>query len=306
MTGRVTADPGDEAPPRVVEELLEEWQLRRDGQPGTTGPDGRGSVRASVLPVRTSSGAPAALKVGVAPVQDPEAAQEHLALRHWDGRGAVRLLRADPRRHALLLERLHPEDLGDLWDLEACEVLAGLYARLHVRAPASLPTLAERLEPRVEALTALPRSAPLPRRLVEQAVALARDLLGDPQAAGTLVHGDLHFATVLAGDREPWLAGDPLPSSGDPHFEPAPALWTRFEELVEAPSGLSLRDGLRQRFHALVDGAGLDEDRARDWVVVRALDRACRRLEDPAGTQRTTPTSTYLTTCIAIAKAVQD
>ncbi len=254
-------------------------------------------------PVRTAGGAPAVLKVGAG--EDPASAHEHLALRHWDGRGAVRLLRADPHRHALLLERLHREDLGDHWDVEACGTIAALYARLHVRAPASLPTLAEVLEPRVAALAALPRGAPLPHRLVEQAVALARDLLADPAASGTLVHGDLHYGTVLAGDREPWLAVDPTPCSGDPHFEPAPALWTRFDELVGAPGGLSLRDGLRERFFALVDGAGLDEDRARDWVVVRAVDRACRRLQDPPGAPRATDTPAYLTRCIAVAKAVQ-
>ena len=59
---------------------------------------------------------------------DEESEHEHLALRHWDGRGAVQLLRADPHRRALLLDRLRPEDLTEIWDLEACEVVAGLYA----------------------------------------------------------------------------------------------------------------------------------------------------------------------------------
>jgi streptomycin 6-kinase len=55
-----------------------------------------------------------------------------------------------------------------------------------------------------------------------------RDLLADPATTGTLVHGDLHYANVLAGDREAWLTIDPKPVSGDPHFEPAPMLWNRF------------------------------------------------------------------------------
>ena len=60
------------------------------------------------------------LKVGF---PDDESEHEDLALQHWHGRGAVRLLRADPHRRALLLERLHPEDLTERWDLEACEVV---------------------------------------------------------------------------------------------------------------------------------------------------------------------------------------
>src|SRR6185312_366129 len=41
----------------------------------------------------------------------PEAATEHLALQTWNGHGAARLVRADPARFALLLERLHTRDL---------------------------------------------------------------------------------------------------------------------------------------------------------------------------------------------------
>ena len=49
----------------------------------------------------------------------------------------MRLLSADPHRWALLLERLHPTDLDSLAVLEACEVVAGLYARLHVPGAAA-------------------------------------------------------------------------------------------------------------------------------------------------------------------------
>ncbi len=118
--------------PALVRDLMGEWDLVADGEPT----HGYGAV---VLPVRTSSGRPAALKVGW---PHEEAEHEHLALQHWHGRGAVQLLRADPRRFALLLERLHREDLGDLWDIEACEVVAGFYERLHVPAPPQLRTLA--------------------------------------------------------------------------------------------------------------------------------------------------------------------
>ena len=85
-----------------------------------------------VAPVRTPGGAPAVLKVGFD--GDDESEFEALALQHWHGNGTVRLLRADPHRHTLLLERLHREDLTDLWDLEACEIVAVLYSRLHVPA----------------------------------------------------------------------------------------------------------------------------------------------------------------------------
>ena len=49
----------------------------------------------------------------------------------------MRLLRADPRRQRLLLERLSYVDLSELWDVEACEIVAGFYPRLHKPAPPS-------------------------------------------------------------------------------------------------------------------------------------------------------------------------
>ncbi|MEO7941925.1 MAG: aminoglycoside phosphotransferase family protein, partial [Marmoricola sp.] len=147
----------------------------------------------------------------------------------------------------------------------------------------------------------LSRNAPLPRRLVEQAISLSRDFVADPASSGTMIHGDLHYENVMAADRSPWLAIDPKPMSGDPHYELAPMLWNRFDELAG-----DVRGGIRRRFHALVDHARLDEHRARDWVVVRMLNNACSRLRDDPEVQRLRPTEEYLTMCIAVAKAVQE
>jgi streptomycin 6-kinase len=36
------------------------------------------------------------------------------------------------------------------------------------------------------------------------------------RAGDRLVHADLHYGNVLAGDREPWLAIDPRAVAGDP------------------------------------------------------------------------------------------
>ena len=258
---------------------------------------------ALVVPVRTTSGRAAVLKVAF---PDEESEHEHLALQHWHGRGAVQLLRADPRRRAMLLERLHQERLTEVWDLEACEIVAGLYARLHVPALPQLRPLTLYVDRWTDQLSALPRDAPLPRRLVEQAVSLARDLGSDPASTGTMIHTDLHYENVMAGDREPWLAIDPKPVSGDPHYELAPMLWNRFEELADPSTGQSVRTGLRARFHALVDHTGLDERRARDWVVVRMLHNALWALQDDPGPTRSRATDAHLTMCIAVAKAVQD
>ena len=273
-----------ELPPDVRNQI-EQWDLSADG-PVTAGPS------SFVLPVLTPDGTSAVLKLG-APGAGSE--HEHLVLRRWGGDGAVRLLRADPHHRALLLERLRPDDLGPLWDVEACEVIAALYQRLHVPALPQLRLMTSDLEQWIGDFQQLPRSAPIPRRLVEQAIGLSRDLTVERSDA-VVLHGDLHYGKVLAGDRAPWQAIGPKPVNGDPHFEIAPMLWHRWEELTG-----NIRDGVRTRFYALVDAAGLDEARARAWTLVRVIHQATRVLgsgapEDP----------TALTKYVALAKAVQD
>jgi streptomycin 6-kinase len=279
--------------PRLAGDLLGAWELTPDGW----SMHGYCSI---VVPVRTGASASAVLKITFA--GDDESLHEHLALQHWGGHGAVRLLRADPRRRALLLDRIGPRDLRDVGDLEACEVVADLYRRLHRPALPQLRPLTGYVERWTDDLAALPRSAPLPRRLVAQAVSLGRAFVEDPASVGRVVHGDLHYTNVLAGadGTQPWLAIDPKPMSGDPHYELAPMLWNRFEELAG-----DVRNGVRRRFHALVDAAGLDEERARSWVVFRMLANASWTLRDARG-RLDAADDAWLTACVSIAKAVQD
>ena len=280
--------------PRLAHELLEEWELAGDGEP-------MHGFCSLVLPVVTAGGEHAVLKVTFD--GDDESEHEGLALQHWHGDGAVRLLRADPHRRALLLERLHGQDLGDLGDLEACEVVAGLYPRLHRPALPQLRALTSYVDRWLDQLEALGRDLPVPPRLVEQALHLGRGLVTDPASTAVVVHGDLHYQNVLAADREPWLAIDPKPMNGDAHYEVPPLLWNRWEEMAGA-----LRGGIRRRFHTVVDAAGLDEARARDWAVVRMVVDASWTMQDARRLDRSLTASerARITQCVAIVKAVQD
>jgi streptomycin 6-kinase len=281
--------------PRLFGEIIEGWELARDGEELWHG------FCSLVAPVRTPDGAPAVLKVTFP--GDVESQHEALALQHWHGDGTVRLLRADPSHRALLLERLHREDLTTIGDGEACSVVAGLYAKLHRPALPQLRTVTAYVAGWLDDLSTLERDAPIPRRLVEQAMSLGHDLVSDLRSVGRLVHGDLHYENVLAADRAPWLVIDPKPMSGDPHYEPAPMLWNRWAE-----SRANVRDVVRRRFHTLVDEAGLDEERARNWVVVRMVIHAHWSIQDSARAHRSLSADDreWITRCIAIVKAVQD
>ncbi len=274
--------------PALARDLLDEWDLTVDGAL-------MNGYCSLVVPVLTADGERSVLKLHTDADAD-ESDFEHLALQHWHGNGSVLLLRADPRRRAMLLERLHPRDLTTIGDREACEVVGGLYGRIHVPALPQLRTITSYVERWTADLEALSRDAPIPRRLREQCVSLTRDLVADPASVGVIIHGDLHHHNVLAADREPWLVIDPKPMSGDPHYEPAPMLWNRWDEIVAG----NARENLRRRFHTLVDVAGLDEDRARDWVVVRMVHNMSWAVIDGD------PDQDYLTMCVTIIKAVQE
>ena len=287
--------------PRLLLDVLEEWELRRDGDELWHG------FCSLVAPVLTAAGTPAVVKISFD--GDDESVHEALALQHWHGDGTVRLLRADPRRRAILLERLDRRDLSEVWDLEACEIVAGLYPKVHVPALPQLATVTSYVDEWLSDLEGLPAEAPIPRRFREQALSLGRDLVADPASVGRVIHGDLHYENVLAAppdadpDRGEWLVIDPKPMSGDAHYAPAPRLWNRWDELAG-----DVRGGLRRRFHTIVDHAGLDEDRARDWVVVRMVINASWAVYDGLRVDRPLDPEEqeWITRCIAISKAVQD
>ncbi len=133
--------------PRLTAAILDEWELAVDGDPMS-------GWTALVVPVVTDAGERAVLKL-VCPGEEEE--HEHLALQRWGGDGAVRMLRADPGRRALLLERLHQRDLTEVPVLEACEIVAGLYPRLHVPALPQLRPQTLYIERWTDDLARLPR-----------------------------------------------------------------------------------------------------------------------------------------------------
>ncbi|MET8761174.1 aminoglycoside phosphotransferase family protein [Lentzea sp. NPDC004782] len=243
--GEVLGDRADEwvaSLPKLATKACSRWRLTPDG-PLLNG------MCAVVLPVRRADGHPAALKITW--VGD-ETENEPLALRLYDGEGAVRLLDHDEELGALLLERLdHTHSLNDEPIEKAVEVIGSLLRRHRdLEAPAEV----RRFEGKVREHPAIPRKM----------LDAARDVADTRSMGSTLVNEDLHYENVLRGDREPWLMIDPKPLSGDREYSMIPLLWNRFEELDG-------RRGLNDRFLALCDAGELDVAKARDWTFYRAV-----------------------------------
>ncbi|MFF8828138.1 aminoglycoside phosphotransferase family protein [Streptomyces sp. NPDC015131] len=274
--------------PALAAELLDRWQLTRDGIV-------RAGEASLVLPVRRRHGMRAALKLQL-PREETTAAL--IGLRVWNGDGTVRLLDHDPESSAMLLERLDAgRTLASVEDDDtAMGILAALHARLvGVPAPRGLRRLGdiatEMLEQVPEAVAAL--ADPADRQLLRGWASVVAELAGEP--GDRLLHWDLHYGNVLAAEREPWLAIDPEPLAGDPGFDLWPALDSGWDDL--AAKGEAVRV-VRRRFDLLTETLGLDRRRAAGWTLGRLLQNALWDIGD--GETALAPSA------VALAEALRD
>ncbi|RSS23354.1 hydroxyurea phosphotransferase [Streptomyces sp. WAC05458] len=251
-----------DALPELAAGFLDRWGLRLDGS-------AMHGWAALVLPVVAGDGTPAALKLQIL---DAETEGEPVALRLWDGDGAVRLLDHDPATGTMLLERLDPtRTLAHVADSrEAVLVVARLLAHLTATpAPPGLRHLGDiargMLERTPPALERVPD--PADRRLIADCAAAVREVVDEP--GDRLLHWDLHYENVLGSERAAWLAIDPKPLAGDPAFDLLPALDNRYEP-----------GETRWRFDAMTDVLGLDRERARAWTLGRVLQNCLWNVED--------------------------
>ncbi|MFD6455324.1 aminoglycoside phosphotransferase family protein [Nocardia sp. NPDC060220] len=258
--------------PRLADELLQRWSCTPDG------PVMHGHV-GIVIPVLCPDLPPAVVKISF---PHPGNVFEPDAFATWNGRGAVQLFDRDDERFAMLLERTGHGTLAHITDFdEAVGILGQLSHRLAIDAPAGLPRLSDLVADWTDELrtTAAELGDPLPRRVLDAAAETLRDL--GPGQPETLVHGDLHDANVLVGEREPWLAIDPKGYVGDPAYDTITVLRSyRFAPLLFAPDPAA---GIRRGLDLFCEAAGIDRDRARRWAQVRAIKAALwgRRHGDP-------------------------
>jgi streptomycin 6-kinase len=247
--------------PALAADFLDRWNLRLDGKPAH-------GVVALVLPVIRSDDTPAVLKLQ--PVNE-ETLDEPACLRLRNGNGTALLLDHDRDTGTMLLERLNADrPLSTIQDdMEALRILSELLARLvAMPAPDGMRRLGDiarvLLERTPKAVAALPDAED--RRLLETCAATVHDLLGEP--GNQLLHWDLHYDNVLAGDREPWLAIDPKPLAGDPAFELLPALFNRWDDVVACGD---VRRAVLRRFDLMTEILSIDRSRAVGWTLGRVL-----------------------------------
>jgi streptomycin 6-kinase len=192
---------------------------------------------------------------------------EARALATWNGHGAVRMFEADTAVGVMLLERLDSQrTLGDVDLFEAAAVAGRLLRQLAVPAPPGFRKLQDLAGDITRSLNARQERLghPVPTAWLEGARALCQQL-ANQVGNQLLVHADLHYGNVLAGEREPWLAIDPKPIAGDPEFAVPELLWTRVDDVDGT-------EGVRRLLAVLVDNGTLVADKVHNWAIVRCVD----------------------------------
>ncbi len=190
---------------------------------------------------------------------------EAAALRAWGGRGAVRLVDADPVAGALLLERLVPgTPLPPADDAAAIELVAPTLIALHA-APrdraSSFPTQLEFLDAWLSWVRRSAENGTAGLRLLDRAESAARGLCSD-KTATVLLHGDFIDKNLLL-HRGGCVAVDPLPRIGDPCSD------VGFYSAYHPPA----RD-IGRRARSLAVRCGLAQERAARWAAVWAVGEA--------------------------------
>jgi streptomycin 6-kinase len=193
-----------------------------------------------------------------------------LALIHFDGLGAVRLLESEPDG-AMLIEFANPgSPLSDLVssgsDERATHALCDVAALLHAPvAPRGGFRLVSEQEETFR-LYRLGQMGRIPSKLVEQAHALFRDLAAS-QTDHRLLHGDLHHENIVLDKDRGWLAIDPQPLLGEREFDLAAA----FRNPGEQPPWPVTSDVADRRCRIMCQRLRIDRHRLLGWVLVESV-----------------------------------
>jgi streptomycin 6-kinase len=248
--------------PALLDELSQRWSLVVD-------PPFPGISYNFVSPAYMKDNTPAVLKIGV---PNPELTSEIAALRHFDGKGAVKLLEADPEVGALLLESIEPGnpllDLND--DERATSIAAQVMNKLHQSPPTNgaFPTITDwgRGLKRLRS-TFNGGSGPFPGQLVDRAERLLEELAAS-QGEQILLHADLHHWNILASQRSEWLAIDPKGLLGEREYEVGAWLRNPIPSLLDWPQNQHV---LRRRIDQFANILGFDRQRMLCWSQYQAV-----------------------------------
>ncbi|MBN1200545.1 MAG: phosphotransferase [Anaerolineae bacterium] len=157
------------------------------------------------------------------PVGESDEKSGAVALRCFDGQGAVRLLRSDRQAH--LLEYVAGTNLVPMvrrgQDEQATIIIAGVLYQLHGAYTGAPPDGLRTLKRWFRSL--FRKAEQDPRSIYGRAAPLAEALLAHPREERVL-HGDIHHENIRYQAHRGWLAFDPKGLYGERTYDAANAL----------------------------------------------------------------------------------
>ncbi|MEK4485889.1 aminoglycoside phosphotransferase family protein [Psychrobacillus sp. FSL H8-0484] len=251
----------------LIETYLKKWKLQ------SAGPVSNLSYN-YVLKVLDENDNSAILKIGI---PNSDFSNEIRTLQAYDGKGCVKLLKADAENGVMLLEHLLPgTTLVEVEVQLAIKRFAQVWTviRKPVQINVDHPSI-------VDWMIAFDRylhkysakEGPIPKDFIQLAKTYSRDII-DSSLGNELLHGDLHHENILFSNHYGWLAIDPKGVIGDRYFDLTSFLINQLHN-NDNPRRL-----LEKRVMLLCEELQLDKDRLLKACVVMGTLSACWAVED--------------------------
>ncbi|WP_342146222.1 aminoglycoside phosphotransferase family protein [Rickettsiella endosymbiont of Aleochara curtula] len=228
-----------------------------------------------VAAVTLTNGSSAVLKCSI---PSKEFTNEITALQHFNGTGAVKILRSDHHAGIMLLEKLTPgtfleESSNEMQNtLISVELMNKLHKPIQEQEISLFPSLAnwfqgfDRLYQYFQGET-----GPFPKGVIDRAQAISKELLAS-MGSLVLLHGDLHYANILSSDKHGWLSIDPKGVIGEREYE------IPFPRISEA--GNVNKISIKRRLDQFIEVSGFDRQRILGWAFSKAALAAWWSFED--------------------------
>lgn len=207
----------------------------------------------------------AVLKIGF-PEEDSPIFNEAEMLKMFEGNGAVKLLRIDEQRHALLLEKLIPgAHLKTIF--RANETKAVDIAIQVLRKIKRNPPLKHNFIPLENWFRGFQKAknTNFPAQAVNKACSFYNELTMEQKF---LLHGDFHHENILSAAREPFLIIDPKGIIGEIGYEISVFLNNHAWWLSYEPNLLEKLDDAVSRF---AEAFAIEPQNLRKWAFAQAV-----------------------------------
>ncbi len=245
--------------PQTIKEIEGDWSLRAEKCYSNLSYN-------FVAPCACADGSEAVLKIGL-PLDNPEISGEARFLQMANGNGAVKLLKIDESRRAILLERLTPgKNLKEIYlgdESKAVEAAIKTLREIIKEPPAN--SAFRQLEDWFDNFFEKAPKTNFPSEFTNKALEFFKEL-NFASKQKFLIHGDLHHENILSATREPFLAIDPKGIIGDIGYEVGVFLNNHLWWLASEPD---LREKLNDAVRRFSEAFEIEQPDLRKWAYAQ-------------------------------------